>query len=113
MILIRWIPYFLCYAELDYPPKANAGSDIAIFLPQKSVILCGNSSTDDKGISSYEWIKSSDTLTADMTVVYFYTVALVEQVTSLKEFSYSRTFFTVSLFLMHIFIHYNEMLNIM
>ena len=54
--------------ETDYPPKANAGSDVIIRLPQKSVVLCGNASTDDKGIASYEWIKKSDTLTADMTV---------------------------------------------
>ncbi|KAL4218544.1 hypothetical protein ACF0H5_023278 [Mactra antiquata] len=43
--------------ETDYPPKANAGSDIIIHLPQTSVILYGNQSTDDKGIISYEWIK--------------------------------------------------------
>jgi hypothetical protein len=55
--------------ETDYPPKANAGSDKVIHLPQDSVILYGNSSTDDKGIKSYEWIKSADDkLAADMTV---------------------------------------------
>ncbi|XP_048730594.2 dyslexia-associated protein KIAA0319-like protein isoform X2 [Ostrea edulis] len=54
--------------ETDYPPKANAGSDKMIHLPQDSVILYGNSSTDDKGIKSYEWIKSADDkLAADMT----------------------------------------------
>ncbi|XP_052763495.1 dyslexia-associated protein KIAA0319-like protein [Mya arenaria] len=53
--------------ETDYPPKANAGSDIVIHLPKNSVILSGNMSTDDKGIVSYEWIKmSGDELTADM-----------------------------------------------
>ncbi|KAL8578420.1 hypothetical protein ACOMHN_014919 [Nucella lapillus] len=55
--------------ETDYPPKANAGSDVIIHLPRKSVTLCGNASTDDKGIATYEWIKKSDTLTADMTGV--------------------------------------------
>ena len=55
-------------SEIDYPPKANAGSDIIIHLPQKSVTLCGNSSTDDRGIASYEWIKMSDSKTVDMTV---------------------------------------------
>ncbi|XP_060065964.1 dyslexia-associated protein KIAA0319-like protein [Ylistrum balloti] len=56
--------------ELDYPPKANAGSDIIIRLPQNTVKLCGNMSTDDKGIVSYEWIKSADDkLTADMSGV--------------------------------------------
>lgn len=53
--------------ETDYPPKANAGSDVVIHLPQNSVILYGNLSTDDKGIESYEWIKSTDDkLAADM-----------------------------------------------
>ena len=56
--------------ETDYPPKANAGSDIIIHLPQNSVILNGNLSTDDKGIKQYEWIKlADDKLAADMTGV--------------------------------------------
>ena len=54
--------------EVDYPPKANAGSNVIISLPQNSVTLFGNSSTDDKGIQSYEWIKHEDKLTADMRV---------------------------------------------
>ncbi|XP_021367738.1 dyslexia-associated protein KIAA0319-like protein isoform X2 [Mizuhopecten yessoensis] len=56
--------------EEDYPPRANAGSDTIIRLPQNTVKLCGNMSTDDKGIVSYEWIKSADDkLTADMSGV--------------------------------------------
>ena len=63
------IVFFFLDSETDYPPKADAGSDVVIHLPQDSVILYGNSSTDDKGIKSYEWIKSADDkLTADMTV---------------------------------------------
>lgn len=54
--------------EIDYPPKANAGSNVIISLPQNTVTLYGNASTDDKGIVSYEWVKKSDKLTADMTV---------------------------------------------
>ena len=54
--------------EVDYPPKANAGSNVIISLPQNSVTLYGNSSTDDKGIASYEWNKHEDILTADMQV---------------------------------------------
>ncbi|XP_050397494.1 dyslexia-associated protein KIAA0319 isoform X1 [Patella vulgata] len=46
--------------ETDYPPKANAGSDIVIRLPQTSAVLYGNASTDDKEIKSYEWTKTSD-----------------------------------------------------
>ena len=60
---------FYTFAETDYPPKANAGSDVVIHLPQNSVVLYGNLSTDDKGIVSYEWIKSTDdNLAADMQV---------------------------------------------
>ncbi|XP_025091552.1 dyslexia-associated protein KIAA0319-like protein [Pomacea canaliculata] len=55
--------------ETDYPPKADAGSDVVINLPQNSVVLCGNASTDDKGIAAYEWFKSTDSLTGDMTGV--------------------------------------------
>ena len=55
--------------ETDYPPKANAGSNIVINLPTNHVTLYGNASKDDKGITSYEWIKKSDDkLTADVTV---------------------------------------------
>ncbi|XP_067665958.1 dyslexia-associated protein KIAA0319-like protein [Haliotis asinina] len=54
--------------ETDYPPKANAGSDVVIHLPQSSVTLYGNGSTDDRGITSYEWIKKADDkLAVDMT----------------------------------------------
>lgn len=66
------------YTETDYPPKADAGSDVVIHLPQDSVILYGNSSTDDKGIKSYEWIKSAeDKLTADMTVFSFISLIII------------------------------------
>ncbi|CAH1773921.1 unnamed protein product [Owenia fusiformis] len=56
--------------ETDYPPKANAGSNVIISLPHNKVTLYGNASTDDKGIATYEWItKSDDDLTADITGV--------------------------------------------
>ena len=48
------------FTEVDYPPKADAGSIVMLSLPQNSVVLKGNSSTDDKGIVSYEWIKKSE-----------------------------------------------------
>ena len=56
--------------ETDYPPKANAGSNVIMSLPKNSVTLYGNKSTDDKGIATYEWIKKSDSdkLAADMRV---------------------------------------------
>lgn len=42
----------------DYPPSANAGQDIIIYLPQNTITLNGNLSTDDRGIASWEWTKS-------------------------------------------------------
>jgi len=41
--------------EKDYPPTAIVNQDLIIFLPQNSVTLSGNQSTDDKKIVSYEW----------------------------------------------------------
>ena len=58
----------LSLSEVDYPPKANAGSNMVLSLPINHLTLYGNASTDDKGIASYEWLKDSDELTADMTV---------------------------------------------
>jgi len=42
----------------DYPPEANAGQDIIMYLPHNNLTLCGNLSTDDRGIASWEWTKS-------------------------------------------------------
>ncbi|KAK6959714.1 dyslexia-associated protein kiaa0319-like protein [Biomphalaria glabrata] len=46
--------------EKDYPPKADAGSDVVIHLPQTSLNLSGIKSSDDKGNLTYEWINSGD-----------------------------------------------------
>ena len=57
------------FAATDYPPAADAGSNVIISLPQKSVTLYGNSSIDDKKIVSYEWTRTSDDkLAVDMVV---------------------------------------------
>ena len=42
----------------DYPPSAIAGQDVIIYLPQNTITLNGNVSTDDRGIASWEWTKS-------------------------------------------------------
>ncbi|XP_043477111.1 dyslexia-associated protein KIAA0319-like protein [Leptopilina heterotoma] len=42
----------------DYPPSANAGQDIIIYLPQNTLTLNGSLSTDDRGIESWQWTKS-------------------------------------------------------
>lgn len=56
--------------EKDYPPRADAGSDQVVFLPQNSLDLIGNKSSDDKGQITYEWIKlADDKLTVGMTGV--------------------------------------------
>lgn len=43
---------------VDYPPVANAGPNQVITLPQNSITLYGNQSTDDHSIVSYEWLLS-------------------------------------------------------
>lgn len=55
------IHHFFFPLETDYPPTANAKSEVVIYLPQNEVTLNGNLSTDDKGIKSWEWKKSPDT----------------------------------------------------
>lgn len=43
--------------EIDYPPQANAGADVILYLPHNSITLNGTLSTDDHGILSWEWTK--------------------------------------------------------
>ena len=50
--------------EPDYPPTANAGEDLVIFLPKNQVTLHGNQSSDDHGIVSWEWTRSGNELLA-------------------------------------------------
>lgn len=45
--------------EIDYPPQANAGPDIILYLPHNSVTLNGTLSTDDHEIVAWEWTKDS------------------------------------------------------
>ncbi|XP_031214885.1 dyslexia-associated protein KIAA0319 homolog isoform X1 [Mastomys coucha] len=40
---------------VDYPPVANAGPNQTIILPQNTIILNGNQSSDDHQIVLYEW----------------------------------------------------------
>lgn len=40
---------------VDYPPVANAGPNQTITLPQNTIILNGNQSSDDHQIVLYEW----------------------------------------------------------
>lgn len=43
----------------DYPPEANAGQDVIIYLPNNNLTLNGSLSTDDHEITSWEWTKSA------------------------------------------------------
>ncbi|KAK6629603.1 hypothetical protein RUM43_003420 [Polyplax serrata] len=44
--------------ETDYPPEANAGNDVIVYLPANNITLNGSMSADDRGIVSWEWTKS-------------------------------------------------------
>ncbi|CAD7078937.1 unnamed protein product [Hermetia illucens] len=46
--------------EKDYPPQANAGADVILYLPHNNVTLNGSLSTDDRGIVSWEWTKDAN-----------------------------------------------------
>lgn len=45
--------------EIDYPPQANAGADVILYLPHNNVTLNGTLSTDDHQIISWEWTKDA------------------------------------------------------
>ncbi|XP_013199393.2 dyslexia-associated protein KIAA0319 [Amyelois transitella] len=44
----------------DYPPEANAGQDVILYLPNNHLTLNGSLSTDDHEITSWEWTKSAE-----------------------------------------------------
>lgn len=45
--------------EIDYPPQANAGADVILYLPHNNITLNGTLSTDDHQIVSWEWTKEA------------------------------------------------------
>lgn len=45
---------------IDYPPEANAGPDVILYLPHNNVTLNGSLSTDDREIVAWEWTKDSN-----------------------------------------------------
>ncbi|XP_055595253.1 dyslexia-associated protein KIAA0319-like protein [Uranotaenia lowii] len=45
--------------EIDYPPEANAGQNVIVYLPNNNVTLNGSLSKDDHGIVAWEWTKAS------------------------------------------------------
>ncbi|XP_055539334.1 dyslexia-associated protein KIAA0319-like protein [Wyeomyia smithii] len=45
--------------EIDYPPEANAGQNVILYLPNNNVTLNGSLSKDDHEIVAWEWTKAS------------------------------------------------------
>lgn len=45
----------IIHGAVDYPPVANAGPNQTITLPQNTITLNGNQSSDDHQIVLYEW----------------------------------------------------------
>lgn len=43
----------------DYPPEANAGTAVMVYLPHNNVTLNGTASTDDREIVAWEWTKDA------------------------------------------------------
>lgn len=42
-------------ADVDEPPRSDAGQDVVIQLPTDWAVLDGRDSVDDHGIRRYEW----------------------------------------------------------
>ncbi|MGH0165684.1 UNVERIFIED_CONTAM: hypothetical protein FKN15_049190 [Acipenser sinensis] len=67
---------------VDYPPVANAGPNQVITLPQNSITLFGNQSTDDHGPVSYEWSlspQSQDKVVEMQVGVYEFTLSVRDE----------------------------------
>ena len=62
---------------VDYPPTANAGPNQEITLPQNSIILNGNQSSDDHGIVSFEWALSLKTKSKVLDMQVRFTVFIL------------------------------------
>lgn len=45
--------------EIDYPPVANAGQNVIVYLPNNNVTLNGSLSKDDHAVVAWEWTKAS------------------------------------------------------
>ncbi|XP_066597643.1 dyslexia-associated protein KIAA0319-like protein [Prorops nasuta] len=71
----------------DYPPSANAGQDIIVYLPQNTLTLNGNLSTDDRGIATWEWTKSPSDQNKAVDMQYTRTPYL--QLSNLEEGMYT------------------------
>ncbi|XP_072152328.1 dyslexia-associated protein KIAA0319-like protein isoform X2 [Bemisia tabaci] len=48
----------------DWPPQANPGQNVILYLPHNNITLNGSLSTDDHGIISWEWTKSPSAVKA-------------------------------------------------
>uniref|UniRef100_A0A8C4NMS8 KIAA0319 like n=1 Tax=Eptatretus burgeri TaxID=7764 RepID=A0A8C4NMS8_EPTBU len=72
---------------VDYPPTANAGPNQEITLPQNSIILNGNQSSDDHGIVSFEWALSLKTKSKVLDMQGVQTPYL--QLSAMKEGDYT------------------------
>lgn len=57
--IVAWLMDLACllvgHADVDEPPRSDAGQDVVIQLPTDWAILDGRDSVDDHRISHYEW----------------------------------------------------------
>ncbi|MBN3307110.1 LRP11 protein, partial [Amia calva] len=54
--LLIWVLLLPCIrADIDEPPRSDAGQDVVLQLPTDWAVLDGRDSVDDHGITRYEW----------------------------------------------------------
>ena len=65
-----------CFLDGNQPPKADAGPDVVVKLPNRAAALDGSMSSDDYGIVKYSWTRDLKSPAAGVRDFIFYYLSL-------------------------------------